>query len=302
MHGKHVLITGPTAGIGFQIAVELCTLGARLTLGCRDVERGASAAEKIRRAAGAPSAIDALPIAAPSSNALPIDVMQVDTSSQTSIREFALGFRNTHPRLDVLVNNAGISQGERNLSVDGIELTFATNVLGYFALTNELLGTLARSAPARIVNVASQFAGNLDLDDLQFARRPFDGLQAYAQSKTCNRLLTWALARRVAGTGVTANAYAPGFVPGTELTRDMPPAVRGRIASARAARRSKARTRRCGSQQSRAGRRQRPILHGSPRAAVRVSQRSGRGTALGRMRATRRGKKKALTINRSSTL
>ncbi len=220
MHGKHVLITGPTAGIGLQIAIDLYALGARLTLGCRDVERGASAAEKIRRATGASSA------SAHADRALPIDVMQVDTSSQTSIREFALEFRKAHSRLDVLVNNAGISQGERNLSVDGIELTFATNVLGYFALTNELLGTLARSAPARIVNVASQFAGNLDLDDLQFARRPFDGLEAYAQSKACNRMLTWALARRVDGTGVTANAYAPGFVPGTELTRDMPPAVR----------------------------------------------------------------------------
>jgi NAD(P)-dependent dehydrogenase (short-subunit alcohol dehydrogenase family) len=153
-------------------------------------------------------------------------VLHVDTSSSRSIRAFASELRATRPRLDVLVNNAGVSQGERTLGVDGSELTFATNVLGYFLLTNELLGTLAESAPARIVNVASQFASYLDLDDLQFARRPFDGLMAYAQSKACNRLLTWALARRIEGTRVTANAYAPGFVPGTELTRDMPPDVR----------------------------------------------------------------------------
>jgi NAD(P)-dependent dehydrogenase (short-subunit alcohol dehydrogenase family) len=124
------------------------------------------------------------------------------------------------------VNNAGISQGERKTSVDGLELTFATNVLGYFLLTNELLPVLRASAPARIVNVASAFASDLDLDDLQFERRPFDGMKAYAQTKACNRLWTWALARRLAGTRVTANAMTPGFVPGTELSRDMPPSIR----------------------------------------------------------------------------
>jgi retinol dehydrogenase 12 len=211
MHDKHVLITGPTSGIGLQIAVELARLGARLTLGCRDVARGRRAEDAIRQA---------------SSTAARIAVREIDTSSTRSIRAFAQAFRESNDRLDVLVNNAGISQGERRLSVDGLELTFATNVLGYFRLSTELLDLLKQSAPARIVNVASEFVGHLDIDDLQFERRDYDGLRAYAQSKACNRLLTWALARRLADSGVTVNAYAPGFVAGTELARDLPPAVR----------------------------------------------------------------------------
>ena len=113
----------------------------------------------------------------------------------------------------------------RQTSVDGIELTFATNVLGYFLVTRELLDVLRTSTPARIVNVASTFAGNLDLDDLGFERRPYDSMKAYQQSKACNRLLTWALARRLTGTGVTANAMAPGLV-FTGLYRDTPAPLR----------------------------------------------------------------------------
>ncbi|HUO67657.1 MAG TPA: SDR family oxidoreductase [Gammaproteobacteria bacterium] len=210
IEGKVVLVTGPTAGIGREIARALARQGADLVLGCRDLERGRRVAEELR----------ALPAAGG------IEVMQVDTSSRRSIREFANAFRAARPRLDVLVNNAGISQGERKTSVDGLELTFATNVLGYFLLTNELLPVLRAAAPARIVSVASAFASDLDLDDLQFERRDYDGMKAYAQSKACNRLWTWALARRLAGTGVTANAMTPGFVPGTELSRDMPPSIR----------------------------------------------------------------------------
>jgi len=112
----------------------------------------------------------------------------------------------------------GTIQLNRLHSVDGIELTFATNVLGYHLLTRELMPLL--SAPARVVVVASTFASDLDLDDLQFQRRPFESLRAYAQSKACNRLLTWALVRRL-GAGVTANAMAPGFVPGTDLSRNL---------------------------------------------------------------------------------
>jgi NAD(P)-dependent dehydrogenase (short-subunit alcohol dehydrogenase family) len=208
--GKVVVVTGPTAGIGREIALALARQGAKLVLACRDPERGRRTAEALRSEASASD----------------VEVMQVDTASRESIRSFGNAFRAAHPRLDVLVNNAGISQGERHTDSDGLELTFATNVLGYFVLTNELLPVLRSSSPARIVNVASTFASDLDLDDLQFERRAFDGLKVYAQSKACNRLWTWALARRLAGTGVTANAMAPGFVPGTDLSRDMPPATR----------------------------------------------------------------------------
>jgi NAD(P)-dependent dehydrogenase (short-subunit alcohol dehydrogenase family) len=152
--------------------------------------------------------------------------MRIDTSSRQSIREFAQQFGKKFSRLDVLVNNAGIYWPRRQASVDGIELTFATNVLGYWLLTRELLDLLKASAPARIVNVASTFAGELDPADLQFERRAYDGQKAYKQSKACNRMLTWAVARRCEGSGVTANAMAPGLVVQTGLYRSVGPAVR----------------------------------------------------------------------------
>lgn len=150
-------------------------------------------------------------------------VKEYDASSAPSIAALARACAADLPRIDVLVNNAGVARGRRHVTSDGFELTFATNVLGYHRLSLALLEQLRASAPARIVNVASTFAGDLDLDDLQFERRPYDELQAYAQSKACNRLLTWALARRLEGTGVTANAMAPGFVPATGLARGLSP-------------------------------------------------------------------------------
>lgn len=211
MKGKQVIVTGPTSGIGKEIALQLGALGAELVLACRDVERGRQTAHELARRIGTKN----------------FAVMHVDTSSQASIREFARQYRARYSRLDVLVNNAGMNRGThpRAESVDGIELTFATNVLGYFLLTRELLDLLQVSAPSRIVNVASQFAGDLDLDDLQFERRPFESMKAYAQSKACDRLFTWALARRLKGTPVTANAMAPGLVPDTGLFRHSPPQV-----------------------------------------------------------------------------
>lgn len=208
--GKRVIVTGATSGIGRQIAVELGARGARLVLPCRNVERGAVVAAEIARRSHAD---------APA-------VMPFDASSQQSIRAFAAAYRAQHGRLDVLVNNAGMAHERRLESVDGIEMTFATNVLGYYLLTRELLPALDAGAPSRIVVVASTFASDLDLSDLQYLRRPYDGLRAYAQSKACNRLLTWALARRLRDRGVTANAMAPGFVPGTDLSRHLAPDVR----------------------------------------------------------------------------
>jgi retinol dehydrogenase-13 len=151
--------------------------------------------------------------------------MMIDTSSQESIREFAQEFLDRYDRLDVLINNAAVSRGKlpKIKSVDGIELTFATNVLGYFLLIRDLLDRIKQSAPARIINVASSFASDLDLDDLQFERRPFESFKAYAQSKACDRMLTWALARRLEGAGVTANAMTPGLITETELYRNATP-------------------------------------------------------------------------------
>jgi NAD(P)-dependent dehydrogenase (short-subunit alcohol dehydrogenase family) len=204
MAGKRAIVTGPTSGFGREIAVQLAAFGAEVVLACRDLERGERTAAEIAQRTGARNCA----------------VMRFDAADQRSVREFARQFRDKFPRLDVLVNNAGINSPRRQVSADGIELTFATNVLGYYLLTRELLDLLRASAPARIVNVASTFAIAPDLADLQFARRRYDGRKAYAQSKACDRLLTWALARRLEGSGVTANAMAPGLVVKTGLHRD----------------------------------------------------------------------------------
>lgn len=210
MAGKRVIITGPTSGFGREIAFQLATFGAELVLACRDLERGKQIADEIGQQTGTKNCA----------------VMHIDTSSQKSINEFALQFRKKYSRLDVLVNNAGINRPKREMSADGIELTFATNVIGYFLLTQKLIDLLRARAPARIVNVASTYASDFDITDLQFQRRAYDGRKAYAQSKVCNRMFTWALARRLEGSGVTANAMAPGLVVQTGLYRNMPPVGR----------------------------------------------------------------------------
>jgi NAD(P)-dependent dehydrogenase (short-subunit alcohol dehydrogenase family) len=214
MNGKRTIVTGPTSGVGREIALQLADLGAELILACRAVKKGEEIAEEIENRTG-----------------LKAVVMMIDTSSQESIREFAREFRGRYDRLDVLINNAGGNRGTlpRIKSVDGIELTFATNVLGYFLLTQESLDLLKHSAPARIVNVASSFASDLDLDDLEFERRSFESFMAYAQSKACDRMLTWALVRRLEGTGVTANAMTPGLITETELYRNATPELVQRL-------------------------------------------------------------------------
>jgi NAD(P)-dependent dehydrogenase (short-subunit alcohol dehydrogenase family) len=206
----NVLISGPTSGIGLQIARELGAMGACLILACRDASKGERVATEIRR----------------DRPAADLTVLTFDAASAASIRHLAATCARVCPRIDVLVNNAGVANGRRLQSEEGVELTFATNVLGYHRLSLAMLEQLKASAPARIVTVASSFAGDLDIDDLQFERRHYDELQAYAQSKACNRLLTWALARRLEGSGVTANAMAPGFVPATGLARGLSPELR----------------------------------------------------------------------------
>jgi NAD(P)-dependent dehydrogenase (short-subunit alcohol dehydrogenase family) len=215
MKGKRVVITGPTSGVGKEVAIQLAALGAELILGCRDLNKGKQTAAEITSQTGSAKVI----------------VMQLDTSSQASIREFARGVQKKIRRLDVLINNAAGNRGVLGTgkSVDGIEITFATNVLGYFLLTQELLGLLQASAPARIINVASSFASDLDLDDLQFEKRKFESFKAYAQSKACDRLFTWALARRLHGTGVTANAMTPGLITETGLYRNAAPELVSRL-------------------------------------------------------------------------
>jgi NAD(P)-dependent dehydrogenase (short-subunit alcohol dehydrogenase family) len=189
------IVTGASAGIGRATALALARLGAHVVIAVRNPAKG----EKVRRAIKGATGHD-------------VEVMVVDLARQESIRAFARAFATRHPKLDVLVNNAGIWSGKRRESPDGIELTWATNVLNYFLVTSLLLPALREAGRARVVTVASRYAGGLDLDDVEYKRRPYSGPAAYAQSKQADRMLTWTLARRLAGSGVTANAVHPGFV------------------------------------------------------------------------------------------
>jgi NAD(P)-dependent dehydrogenase (short-subunit alcohol dehydrogenase family) len=146
-------------------------------------------------------------------------VLEGDLSSQASIRAFAAAVLHDHPRLDILLNNAGVWVSERRTTVDGLELTWATNVVGYYLLTECLLPGLERAGGARVVNVASRMAGQLDCGDPNFERRRYQSLRAYNQSKQANRQWTWELARRLADRRITANALHPGAVR-SQIQRD----------------------------------------------------------------------------------
>ena len=200
LSGKTCLVTGASAGIGKAVTRQLACLGARVVLACRNQDKGEAVRREIADATGNHD----------------LEVMTVDLSSRRSIDLFAESFAKRHPALHVLVNNAGVWLEKRTESVDHVEMTWATNVLGYFQVTDRLLPVLRAAPAARVVNVASQLAGGLDLADVQFKRRTYGGRAAYAQSKQADRMLTWALARRLDGTTVTANALHPGFV-STEL-------------------------------------------------------------------------------------
>jgi retinol dehydrogenase-12 len=194
-------VTGASAGIGLATTRALARLGARVVMAVRDPEKG----ERARRAVTGETGGD-------------LEMAVVDLGSRKSIRAFARDLAAQYPRLDVLVNNAGIWSERRRLSPDGVELVWATNVLNYFLVTELLLPQLRAAGRARVVNVASGLAGGLDLTDVEFERRLYFGRSAYAQSKQADRMITWALARRLSGTGVTANAMHPGLV-ATEIFR-----------------------------------------------------------------------------------
>jgi NAD(P)-dependent dehydrogenase (short-subunit alcohol dehydrogenase family) len=202
LSGRLALVTGASSGIGREVARDLARLGAEVILAVRSPERGEAARADLAR----------------SVKGARLRVERVDFGSQASICAFAARVLDAVPQLDVLVNNAAIFPERKQPSPEGIELTFATNVLGYFLTTALLLPALQRAPRARIVNVASTYASGLDLHDVGFDRRPWSGGAAYAQSKQVNRMWTWALARRLRGSNVTANALHPGVV-GTNLLR-----------------------------------------------------------------------------------
>lgn len=196
MRDRTVLVTGGTGGIGRATAEGLSALGARVGIVGRDADRTERAAKEIAGSTGGT-----------------VDVFVADLSAQAEVRRLAAEVLTTYPRLDVLVNNVGGYWAHRHTTVDGLEHTFALNHLAPFLLTELLLDRLRASAPARVVTVSSgaQSMGRIDFDDLQGAVR-YDGQKAYNQSKLANVLFTYELARRLEGSGVTANVLHPGVV------------------------------------------------------------------------------------------
>jgi NAD(P)-dependent dehydrogenase (short-subunit alcohol dehydrogenase family) len=191
------MITGASSGIGRETAIGLARLGAELVLVCRDRGRGEDAVHEIRRRTGSRSA----------------ELLLADLSSQAQIRALAEKFLGRDRPLHVLVNNAGVLNLRRRTTVDGLEATFAVNHLAYFLLTRLLLERLRSSAPARIVNVASDVhrSGEIRFDDLGLEKGYRAG-RAYSQSKLANVLFTYELAERLQGSAVTANCLHPGVV------------------------------------------------------------------------------------------
>jgi NAD(P)-dependent dehydrogenase (short-subunit alcohol dehydrogenase family) len=195
MSEKVCLITGATSGIGKATAMELVKMGASVVMVGRDRGRGEAALAEIKEK---------------SANAS-VDLMLADLSSQQEIHRLAGEFKEAYPRLDVLINNAGLFRSKRITTADGLETTFAVNHLAYFLLTKLLLDVLKASAPSRIVNVSSGDHNNgaIDFDDLQ-GEKGYKGAKAYRQSKLADVLFTYELARRLEGTGITANCLHPG--------------------------------------------------------------------------------------------
>jgi NAD(P)-dependent dehydrogenase (short-subunit alcohol dehydrogenase family) len=208
MMGQVCLVTGASSGLGRASAEGLARLGATVTMLARDEGKGQRVREDIMRRTGNEN----------------VRLEFADLSSLASVRELAERFLDRERRLDVLINNAGALVSGWEMSVDGFELSFATNVLGPFLLTNLLIPPLKASAPSRIINVSSggMYTQRLDVDDLQFEQKPFNGVIAYAQAKRAQVILTELWAEKLAGSGVSVNAMHPGWADTPGLQTSLP--------------------------------------------------------------------------------
>jgi NAD(P)-dependent dehydrogenase (short-subunit alcohol dehydrogenase family) len=197
MDGKVVVITGATSGIGLVAAEKLASMGTRILVIARDRSRGEATLARLRELGPG----------------LAHRVYYADLSLLREIKRVAGEIAAAEPRIDVLINNAGALFDKRKLTSDGLELTFATNHMSYFVLTQGLRQRLLASAPARVINTSSEAHRRMkiDFDDLQSARG-YGAFTAYGRSKLCNILFTRELARQLTGTGVTSNCLHPGFV------------------------------------------------------------------------------------------
>jgi NAD(P)-dependent dehydrogenase (short-subunit alcohol dehydrogenase family) len=197
MHGKVVVITGATSGIGEVAAQRLADMGARIVLVARDKTRGEAALTRLRS----------------TDKNLSHSIHYGDLSRISEMKRLAVEIAAAEPRIDVLINNAGAMFSSRRITEDNLELTFATNHMAYFVLTQGLRERLLASSPARIVNTASDAHKGrvLDFDDLQ-STKGYSAVNVYGRSKLCNILFTRELSRRWRGRGVTVNCLHPGFV------------------------------------------------------------------------------------------
>ncbi len=214
--GKTVVVTGGNSGIGKETSVELARMGAHVVIAARNPAKATAAVEEVRERVGASASVE---------------TMSLDLASFESVRAFADLYTKAHDRCDVLVNNAGLMLARRTVTVDGHEATFQTNHLGPFLLTNLMHDTLKSSAPARVVNVASdahKMVKGVQFDDLEWERRRYRGFSVYGATKLMNILFTRELARRWDGESITANAVHPGFV-GSNFGREGDYGLLGKI-------------------------------------------------------------------------
>ncbi|KAM9839872.1 retinol dehydrogenase 12, like [Aulostomus maculatus] len=205
LEGKTVLITGANTGIGKETAVDLAKRGAKIIMACRDMEKAQTAVKDVIENSGNENVV----------------CMKLDLADSKSIREFAEAINAEEPKLNILINNAGVMVCPYGKTADGFEMQIGVNHFGHFLLTYLLIDLIKRSAPARIITVSSMAHawGGINLEDIN-SEKHYDKSGAYAQSKLANVLFTRSLAKRLEGTGVTAYSLHPGVVQ-TDLWRHL---------------------------------------------------------------------------------